>query len=144
MEKLLAIESAQILTGLVKAAPQIELETNHFFSGGLYARELVIPAGTVLVGKVHLKDGIFTVSKGKISVYANGSVSILEAPFTGTSFKGTARIGYAHTDTVFTTYHCTGALSIGSAEDDLVVEDYDSYLARIEAEMNNKLEGAGS
>ena len=44
--------------------PQAELETEHYFSGGMYCRKLTRPAGTLIVGKVHKKDHFFMCDKG--------------------------------------------------------------------------------
>jgi hypothetical protein len=46
--------------------PQAELETEHYFSGGMYCRKLIRPAGTLIVGKVHKKDHFFMAPKVRL------------------------------------------------------------------------------
>lgn len=85
--------------------PQIAIETKHHFSAGLYAREILIPAGTILTGKIHRAEHLNIVSRGEITVWTEEGMRRIKAPFTMVSRPGTKRIGYAHTDTVWTTIH---------------------------------------
>ena len=48
--------------------PQVECEVFHHFAEGTYTRELHIPAGTTLVGKIHLHSTINILAKGRIAV----------------------------------------------------------------------------
>ena len=50
------IEQIEKLQSEMVKMPQVELETEHYFSGGMYCRKLIRPAGTLIVGKVHKKD----------------------------------------------------------------------------------------
>ena len=75
----------------------------HYFAPGIYARELHIPAGMTLTGKIHKYPQLNILSKGKISVLTEDGVKEVEAPFTVVSPAGTKRIAYAHTDCVWTT-----------------------------------------
>jgi hypothetical protein len=80
-----------------------ELPLRHFFSPGVYARELTIPAGVLLTGEIHKYQQLNILSKGTISVLLEDGIHKIEAPFTVVSPPGTKRIAYAHTDCVWTT-----------------------------------------
>lgn len=84
---------------------QVPLSEKHYFASGIYAREITIPAGTVLTGKVHKTEHINIVSQGTITVWTEQGMKKVSAPFTMVSQPGTKRVGYAHTDTVWTTIH---------------------------------------
>jgi hypothetical protein len=88
------------------ATEQTELPLKHSFAPGVYAREMEIPAGTLLIGKIHKHRHHNFLMKGSIIVLteANG-VELLQAPLMIVSEEGTQRIGYAVTDTVWTTIH---------------------------------------
>jgi len=43
--------------------PQVEMPVTHYFSKGVYARELFIPADTVLTGKIHKYENLNILSK---------------------------------------------------------------------------------
>jgi len=85
---------------------QTELPLKHSFAPGVYARELEIPAGTLLIGKIHKHRHHNFLMKGSILVLTEtNGVELLQAPLMIVSEEGTQRIGYAITDTLWTTVH---------------------------------------
>ena len=85
---------------------QTELPLKHSFAPGVYARELEIPAGTLLIGKIHKHRHHNFLMKGSILVLTEtNGVELLQAPLMIVSEEGTQRIGYAVTDTIWTTIH---------------------------------------
>ena len=85
---------------------KIEWPLKHSFSNGIYARELTIPAGGLIVGKVHKTQHHNFLLKGEIIVLTEkGGVKLLQAPCTMVSEPGTQRVGYALTETVWTAVH---------------------------------------
>ena len=40
----------------LKAMPQVDIPVNHYFGGGAYAREITIPAGVALTGRIYKDD----------------------------------------------------------------------------------------
>lgn len=84
---------------------QLEIEPVHYFAGGLYAREITIPAGALVTGKVHREEHINIVSKGALTVWTEDGMRYLQAPYAFVSRPGTKRVGLAHEETVWTTLH---------------------------------------
>lgn len=109
--------------------PAIELPVVHHFSKGVYARELHIPAGTTLTGKIHKFENLNILSKGEMSVLTEDGIKRVSAPFTVVSPPGTKRIAYAHTDCIWTTIHGTESQDIDAIEIEFVVETEHEYLA---------------
>lgn len=95
------VKLEQALTQL----PQVEIHTAHHFADGLYAREIHIPAGTVLTGKVHLEEHLNIVSKGRIIVWTEDGMREVAAGTTIVSRPGCKRVGLALEDTVWVTIH---------------------------------------
>ncbi|AFV51097.1 tail fiber adhesin [Vibrio phage VPMS1] len=94
----------------LKTLPGVDLsggDVEHFFSDGLYARKLNIPADTVLVGHAHLQGQINFLMKGTIRVTTDEGVKTLTAPQIVVSAAGTKRAGYAITDTTWVTVSAT-------------------------------------
>lgn len=85
--------------------PAMGEQTRHYFADGLYARELTMPAGSLLTGKVHRAEHINVLSKGCITVWTEDGMKTVSAPFTLVSRPGTKRVGLAHTECVWTTFH---------------------------------------
>jgi hypothetical protein len=110
---------------LIAQAPQVEFKVIHYFAPGLYARELHIPAGHVLTGKIHKTEHLCTISKGRIHIQSEFGGGVFEAPHTFVSKPGVKRIGYAETDTVFTCYHATHETDLAKLEAELVCDTYE-------------------
>jgi hypothetical protein len=100
-ESILKLEAAML------EHPQVEMEVIHHFSKGIYARELRIPKGTVLTGKIHRHEHLNIISAGDITVMTESGMQRIRAPHTLLSLPGIKRAGYAHEDTVWTTIHAT-------------------------------------
>lgn len=114
----------------------IELETVHHFAPGVYARELRIPAGVLLTGKIHRTRHLNIVSKGTIAVWSEVTGPMLvHAPFTFVSEPGTRRVGFALEDTVWTTIHPTEETDLERLEIELIEP---RPIATMEANDNDK------
>lgn len=108
---------------------QVEIQTRHYFSKGLYAREIFIPKGVLLTGKIHKTEHINVLSQGEITVWTEEGMKRLKAPFMFVSQPGTKRVGYAHEDCVWTTIHGTNETEIDKLEIELI-EDEKTFLER--------------
>lgn len=83
-----------------------DLPIKHSFAPGIYAREMTIPEGSLLIGKIHKHRHHNFLMKGSIIVLTEEEgVKLLQAPLMIVSEPGTQRIGYAVTDTIWTTVH---------------------------------------
>jgi len=111
--------------------PQAELSVRHYFAHGLYAREITIPAGTLLTGAVHLAEHLNIISHGDISVVTEFGSNRITAPATLVSPPGTKRIGYAHTETIWTTVHANpdDCQDVPMLEARLVVPNHEALTA---------------
>jgi len=103
---------------------QVEIQVKHIFSEGLYAREIFIPKGTLLTGKIHLTEHLNIISQGDISVLTEHGMKRIKAPCTIVSSAGIKRAGYAHEDTVWTTIHATNETDLEKLEAELIAPDY--------------------
>lgn len=101
-------------------SPQVPIEPIHHFAQGVYAREILIPRGTLLTGKIHKTEHLNIISLGDISVLTEDGWKRIKAPFTMVSRPGTKRVGYAHADTVWTTIHASGETNLEKLETELI------------------------
>lgn len=127
-------EKLQRLEDALFAGKTVDLPVKHHFSRGVYARELFIPKGTVLVGKIHKFSQINIVSKGDISVLTEDGIKRVKSGTTIVSPPGVKRAGYAHEDTIWTTIHGTQETDLDKLEDELIAasfEDYDAFVAAL-------------
>lgn len=78
----------------------------HTFSDGIYVREIFIPKGTILTGKIHIHDHPNFLMSGEVEVITEtGGVEHLIAPVSMISPKGTKRIVRSIKDSVWITVH---------------------------------------
>lgn len=101
--------------------PQLHIEPVHHFSDGIYAREITIPKGAVLTGKMHATDHLNIISKGDITVLTENGMQRIKAPATILAKAGMKRVGYAHEDTVWTTIHGTHETDLEKLEAELII-----------------------
>lgn len=108
----------------------VEMPLQHTFAPGVYVRTIFIPAGSVLVGKIHKHQHANVLSKGRVTVLTeSGGVEDLEGPLTMVSEPGTKRAVYAHTDTVWTTIHPTDKTDLKDIEDETIAKTFEEYEA---------------
>lgn len=116
-------EQIEALERHMRKLPPLAITTTHYFANGLYAREIFIPKGCLLTGKVHRAEHLNIVSCGDITVWTEQGMKRVKAPFTMVSKPGTKRVGLAHEDTVWTTVHATCETDIDALEALLVEPD---------------------
>lgn len=109
-------DSVRRLEAFMREMPQTELETRHYFVGGMYGREMIMPAGTCLVGKLHKKDHFFLLTKGKVRVVNEDGAHDIEAPFVLCSKAGTKRAIFAIVDSVGMNVHRTDLTDVDLVE----------------------------
>ena len=115
--------------------PQFEPPTEHTFHGGMYCRQVSIPAGCTIVGKKHKQDHFFMVMSGVVCIVDGDEAQTINAPALLKSLAGVKRAIHALTDTVFMTFHATDAVTVEQAEEILVEFDASSPFT-----LGNKIE----
>ncbi len=129
-----AIESA-----IKKELQQVEIKEVNYFSKGVYAREIFIPKGTVITGKIHKYDNLNIMSAGDMSVLIeDGSVVRVKAPYTVVSPPGTRRVAYAHEDTTWTTIHGTDQKDVDLIESEFIAKTPEEFALFCEEQLKLK------
>ena len=127
-------EDIEELQKAISLLPQVESDTEHFFSGGMYGRKAFRAAGTLIVGKVHKKDHLFICTMGEIMVWTEFGSITLKAGDVVESKAGTKRVTYALKDSIGMTVHKTDKIDLDEIEAELIEEDLTSLF-----DSNNKL-----
>lgn len=117
--------SVMALQSELAQLPQLECPLKHHFAPGAYAREIMLPKGSLVIGKIHKHAHINVVSKGLVSVMTEFGRMDIEAPSTFVSQVGTKRAVYAHEDTVWTTVHVSNETDLEKLEDEIIAKTYD-------------------
>lgn len=103
--------------------PQFEPPTEHIFHGGMYCRQMSIPAGCTLVGKVHKKEHFFALASGSVCITTDEGPQLLTGFKLLSSYPGTKRAIHAVSDSVFMTFHATDLTDVEQVEQEFVEED---------------------
>lgn len=72
---------------------QVEIPVTQYFCNGTYVREITIPAGVILTGKIHKHACLSVVLTGKMEVITDQGPKIIEAPLVYESPAGVKRAG---------------------------------------------------
>ena len=112
----------------MREQPQVEIPVKHYFSQGVYAREITIPAGVILTGDIHKFKQLNILSKGRMQVYTEEGIREVEAPFTVVSPPGTKRIAHTLTECVWTTIHGTDETDVSEIEKVFIAKSENEWL----------------
>lgn len=85
--------------------PQADIPVRNVFSGGVYAREIFIPKGTMLVGKVHMTEHLNICLKGDLTFLTVDGPKRIKAPAMFSSPAGTKKLAYANEDSIWVNVH---------------------------------------
>ena len=98
--------------------------TRHHFAPGSYAREIELPAGSLVVGKIHRHAHVNVVSAGRCVVATEDGTEEFVAPCTFVSKAGTKRAVDALEDTVWTTIHVTNETDLERIEAEIIAPTF--------------------
>lgn len=75
-------------------APQAPLRFRHHFAPGIYGREMIAPAGTLVMGHEHRTPCLNVVLEGRARVLVEGTVREVKAGDVFVSPAGARKLGY--------------------------------------------------
>lgn len=105
---------------MLSATMHVDFPVTQYFAPGMYAREIFLPAGSVVVGKIHKHAHLNLISKGRgVCVTEQGRVRF-EAPHMFISQPGTMRAVHSETDVIWTTFHATDVVGTPDEMRDLL------------------------
>jgi hypothetical protein len=127
--KIVAFEKAMTLAQSTGEAPKCDLNevfpVRHIFSPGAYAREMQLPMGHWITGKIHKHAHLNFVTKGRVAVVTEDGVSFITAPYTFVSSVGTKRLVLVLEPTTWTTVHVTDKTDLEEIERDVIAKTFD-------------------
>ena len=111
-------------------AKEVDWPLTHTICNGTYVRQITLPKGALLTGRVHNFDHTSIISSGDVSVLTNEGMTRIKGPHTWISKAGTKRLIYVHEDTIWSTIHKTDQTKVEDIENELV---HQSNLAWIDS-----------
>lgn len=99
----------------------------HHFAPGVYAREMFLPSGHTIVGKIHKHAHLNIVLKGVVVVSTEEGSKELKAPCVFTSYAGTKRAVFIKEDAIWITIHVTEKTDLREIENELIAKDFNDF-----------------
>lgn len=129
------VQQIQGLQEVMESLPQEDLKVVNHFAPGVYIRELFIPKGVVIIGKIHSTEHFNIVIKGRCRVATAEGVDEREAGDTFVSCAGIQKVIYALEDCVWQTVHATEKTDLDEIESDIISESYNSLPEEIQMNL---------
>ena len=95
--------------------------TKNYFSDGTYIREMLIKAGTAVVGKKHKTRHLNILVSGHLSIWTVQGKVTLVGPCIFESLPGVQKVVLAHTDVMYLTIHPTQEKDLDKLEGECIV-----------------------
>lgn len=102
-----------------------ECPVTHRFTKGCYLREIFMPKGTLIIGKIHATEHFNILLSGEVTVLTAEGVERIKAPHTFVSLAGVQKVVAIHEDCVWQTVHVTDSTDLEEIEKEVIVESYD-------------------
>jgi|TARA_Y100000310_G_C20698563_1_gene827551 hypothetical protein len=104
------------------------LPLEHKFCDGMYVREIYIPSGMLLTGKIHKHEHPNFLLQGTVTMITeDGGLIKMSAPQSLVSPAGCKRAIYTHTDVRWSTVHVTESKCPEEAVEQLTVASYEEF-----------------
>jgi len=103
--------------------------TESIFVDGVYAREMFVKQGCVVIGAIHKHEHISFLMSGHLTVVSENGTSDHKAPDVIVAGPGVKRIAYAHEDTIWYNVHGnpTNTEDLKKLEKKTIVASYEEY-----------------
>ena len=106
-------------------AQEQECPVTHRFTPGCYLREILMPKGTLIVGKIHATEHFNVILTGEVTVATAEGVEHFKAPHTFISKAGIQKVVFCHSDCQWQTVHVTEETDLLEIENQVIVDSYD-------------------
>jgi len=130
-QKILDLEKLlQNVPGAISGELHLEeiMPLKHSFCNGIYVREIFIPKGMIVVGRIHKHAHPNFLLQGSVLVATESQgLQKLTAPLSMISPAGTKRALITLEDTIWVTVHMTDETDTTKMVDDLTVETYEEF-----------------
>jgi len=99
----------------------------HSFANGMYMRQITVPKGMFIIGKIHKDDHPSFMLKGDVSILTERGSKRIKAPMAMISKAGDMRVGYVHEEMVWVDVFKTDVTDLNKIEAECVVTNYEAF-----------------
>ena len=134
-------DPVEVAEGIMLKLPQVDCPLTHYFTPGVYCREIFMPAGSMVIGHKHKTEHMNIVLSGLANVSINGIVQEIKAPFSFKSGVGDRKVLMILEDMRWMTVHPTDETDLDKLMD-LLIEKSETFV--LHAEQLKQLKGGSS
>ena len=129
-----SLAEIQAFQHVVQQMPnQVQFEVRHHFTENAYLRELLVPAGGLVIGKLHKTRHILLITCGLIECMTDDGMKLLRAGDIVETMPGTKRVLLAHEYTRMVTVHVTQETDLARLEAAIIEPEPELALATTKA-----------
>lgn len=100
--------------------------THHHFATGVYCREMKIPAGVLVVGKLHKTEHLAVLLYGSVQITTETGTVVHHGPKLMKAPAGTKRVALAITDCSWLAFHAVGdERDVDAIESQFIAKSFD-------------------
>jgi hypothetical protein len=116
------------LEEVILSAPEahVTLEPKNHFADGIYLRELFIPAGVIVTGKIHRTRHMTIIASGTVRITTDSGIQEITGPAVFVSEPGIKKAAYAITDTVVMNPHPTESTDLIEIENKFIAPSFEA------------------
>lgn len=128
----IAAQQVDVLQYMMGKLPEAELPLKHRFTPGLYTREIFMPAGSLVISRIHKTTHPYVVTQGRAMVWTEeGGVVEIVAPHVGITEPGTRRVLFIKEDCRWLTFHPTTETDLDKLQAELTDTPDVSYVEKM-------------
>jgi len=105
--------------------PQVDIPVTHKIHGGMYARQITIPAGVAITGQIYKYDHMEFMVSGDATVGSETGAVRLTGYNQLSGHSGKKRAIVAHADTIWLTIHPTDGVDGDEIQKNITAENFD-------------------
>ena len=111
----------------------------HHFVDGCYARELLLPKDSTIVGKIHKHEHFIIFLSGDVTVSSEHGVERVNTPGIAVSPMGVKRAIYAHEESRIITIHVTDKTDLEDIESDVISDSFEDLQIDIDKQAHAEI-----
>jgi hypothetical protein len=100
--------------------------TSHHFADGVYLREMFMPAGSVVTGKIHRTKHLTIIASGTVRITTDRGVEEITGPAVFASEVGAKKAIYAITDATLMNPHPTTETDLEKIEEAFIAPSFEA------------------
>lgn len=105
--------------------------TSHYFADGVYLREMFMPAGSVVVGKIHRTKHLTIICNGTVQITTGRGVEQITGPAVFVSDAGAKKAIHAITDATLMNPHPTKETDLEKIEQAFIAPSFEALESKL-------------